>query len=101
MGQGIFGVGDLIDVEEHRARDMAGRELGLGIAPLRRQIPGAVDDPHIRRREMGGEPVGADQRVGVGVAHDTRAVANCGRRSSQSGTGRPFERMKAGLNSLL
>jgi hypothetical protein len=36
-GSGARGVGDLVDVEEHRAGNVLVGELGLGIALLRRQ----------------------------------------------------------------
>jgi len=41
------GIGDFVDIEEHRARNVLMEEFGLGIALLRRQVERAVDDADI------------------------------------------------------
>ncbi len=41
-------IGDLVDVEENRAGNMAGEIFRLGVALLRRQIKRTVNDDDIR-----------------------------------------------------
>ena len=48
-GSGLRVVGDRVDVEAHRARDVAGEIFGRGVALHRRQVEGAVDDHEVRR----------------------------------------------------
>ena len=56
-------VGDLVDIEEHRAGNMALEVFRTWIAVLRRQIPGTVDDAHIRRIEQPCQGIGVNQGV--------------------------------------
>ena len=51
-------VGDGVEVEEHRARNMRGDIFRLGVALLRWQIIGCVDDDDIGLAELAGEPFG-------------------------------------------
>ena len=96
MGQGVLAVGDLVDVEEYGAGNVPGFVRGACVAVLRRQGSRGVDDADIGRLEVGGQPFGADQGIGIGVGHP-RALCFS---SSQAGTGRPFSRRKVGLKSL-
>ena len=73
------GVGDLVDVEEHRAGNVLVGELRLGIALLRRQVERAVDEADVRRVEVGRQPVGADQGVGSGVVSSGRFLLTAAR----------------------
>ena len=60
-GPGASGaVGDPVDVEEDRARNVRLLELATGIALELRHVPRAVHDPHPRIREVGGQPFGRD-----------------------------------------
>ena len=54
-------IGDCIDVEEHRAGNMSGSVLRPGIAILRRQVVGPVDDGDVRLAELAGKPFGGLQ----------------------------------------
>src|SRR5262249_47882495 len=56
-------VGDGVDVEEDRAGYVARRELGLGIPVLRRQVPGCVDNLHMRVAEMVLQPVDRGEKL--------------------------------------
>ena len=94
----VLGLADLVEVEEHGARDVRRLVLGPGVALGRRQEPGGVHHPHVGRVQMRLQPVGADQGVGHGRAR-SREVA--GAQASQDGTGRSFSRRNSGLNSLL
>src|SRR5207237_321316 len=64
------GVGDLVDIEEHRTWDVLIGEFRFRIALLRRQIEGAVDDADVGRIEALGQPLGADESVRSCVFHD-------------------------------
>src|SRR5689334_24948938 len=74
MRQARAGLCDVVDVEEHRTRDMA----AIVILPCRRgdprQFEGRVDDADMRVVEMRGEPLGADERFGTGVRHGARRL---------------------------
>ena len=61
-------VGDGVDVEEHRARNMRGEIFRLGVALLRRQIIGGVDDDDVRLAELAGEPFGGFEPAAGGAA---------------------------------
>ncbi len=63
VGQRIVEIGDLADVEEHRAGDMGGDIFGLGVAIVGRQEEGRVDDAQVRRAELVRQPFGRHQRV--------------------------------------
>jgi hypothetical protein len=54
-------IGDRIDVEEHRAGNMSGNVLRPGVAVLRRQVVGPVDDGDVRLAERAGKPFGGLQ----------------------------------------
>ena len=54
-------VGDGVDIEERRAGNMGGDELGLGVALERRQVERAVDDRDLGLAQPRREPVGGDQ----------------------------------------
>ena len=50
VGQGIAGVGDRVDIEEDRARDVCGVVFLRALAPAAGQVPAAVDhDDRLRR----------------------------------------------------
>src|SRR5258708_26079026 len=68
MGQGARGVGDLVDVEEDGARDMLLVVFGPRAAVLHREVIAGVDDPEVGVGQMLGEPGGADQALGMGIA---------------------------------
>jgi hypothetical protein len=55
-------VGVRVDVEEHRAGNVGGGELGARVALELRHVPGAVDDPHVATREISREPLRRDER---------------------------------------
>ncbi len=57
VGQGAFGIGNQVDVEELGAGNAGCEELRLGIALGGGQVPRAIDDGNIGRGEMLGEPV--------------------------------------------
>jgi hypothetical protein len=54
-------VGDDVDVEENRARNVALAELVGPDAPGQRQVPRAIDDGDPRIAKMGGQPIRADE----------------------------------------
>ncbi len=56
-------VGDLVDVEEHRAGNMGLPEFGGAVAPGWRQMPGGVDDRQPGLVRARGEPVGGNEIV--------------------------------------
>src|SRR5208337_4181058 len=58
MRKGGAEIGDRVDVEEHRARNMAEPEFGCAQASGVGQMPGAVDHPELGVAELGGELVG-------------------------------------------
>ncbi len=49
-------IGDRIDIEKHRARDMRGEIFGLGVAVLRGQVIRAVDDHDVRLADLACQP---------------------------------------------
>ena len=61
MRQVALGVGDLVDVEEDRARNMLFEIFGVRVPVLARHMPGGVDDDEIGRIELGREFVGLGQ----------------------------------------
>src|SRR5947209_5215036 len=67
MRQARAGLCDVVDVEEHGTGDVA----AIVIFPRRRgnsrQFEGRVDDPNMRVAKIRGEPLGADERFGMGV----------------------------------
>ena len=71
-------VGDLVDVEEPRARDMAGIVFGPGVAPHLGQVPRGVKNPQIGVFQMGGKPVGRDQRLRIILRHRHPPVSQPG-----------------------
>src|SRR5439155_23884835 len=58
------GIGDRVDVEEGGARNVRLRELGARVTLELRHVPGAVDHPYVAPAQVGGEPVGRDERRG-------------------------------------
>ena len=65
-------IGDRIDVEEQRARDVGLLELGPRVAAEMRQVEGGVDHLEIGLAQVRGEPSGGDQRVGEPAVHQAR-----------------------------
>ena len=78
-------VGDAIDVEEHRPRNVPALELRARVAPELRHVPGAIDHAHVRRLEMLGEPRRGNQGVGIGVGHGDIPLSPRFRRRQGSG----------------
>src|SRR5215475_574921 len=75
-------VRDGLDVEEHRAGNVAGEIFGVGVTPLRGQDIGAVDDGKVGSAELRSEPIGRDkptagQLTGRNRGHDMVSVV-CG-----------------------
>lgn len=54
-------IGNIVDIEESRARYMARVIFSPRIAPLLRQIPRTVQNPQIRILEMCGQPFGGNE----------------------------------------
>ena len=71
MGQIRRVVGDLVDIEEYRTWYVALAVFCAWIAVLRRQVPGTVDDAHIRRIEQSCQGICVDQGLG---AHHYRSL---------------------------
>jgi hypothetical protein len=82
--QGRRVVGDRVDVEEHRARDVRLSELGPRVALELRHVPGAIEHPDVALVEMLGEPLGRDERRRLGRARRRahRTTLRCSRSSS-------------------
>ena len=59
----IVGIGDGVDVEEHRARNMRAEIIVRRQRQHAGQLGGCVDDPDLGIVETGGEPVGGDKRI--------------------------------------
>ncbi len=55
-------VGDAVDVEKHRARDVALDIFRVGVAPRRRHMPGGVENDEIGLVEPVGEPFCRDEK---------------------------------------
>ncbi len=66
------GVADLVDVEADGARNVRPAVVGVGVAVLRGQIPGGVDDRHLRIVQVLGQPFRGDEGLGPGVVHGVR-----------------------------
>ena len=69
MRQACSGLGDIVNVKENRAGNMPGIIIltrGRGDARL---LERRVDNTNMRIDEMRGEPVGGDQRFGMGIWH--------------------------------
>lgn len=62
-------VGDLVDVEEAGGGDVGGGVFGPRVAAGGRHVPGGVEHPQVGVAQMGGEPVGGDERPGVVGRH--------------------------------
>ncbi|PYN18222.1 MAG: hypothetical protein DME05_01625 [Candidatus Rokuibacteriota bacterium] len=69
------GVGDRVDVEEDRARDMRLGELGPRVAAELRHVPRAVDHADVPPTQVGGEPLGGDERRGRAAHRMVLSVA--------------------------
>jgi len=67
MGQGVARIGDLVDVEIDRARNVRLGVFGLCVALHRRKVPGPIDHMNVGRGKVLGKPLGAYQRVRIGV----------------------------------
>ena len=80
-------VADLVDIEEHRARDMPIGVLGGRVARRAGHEPGRIDDHQIVAVQTRREPVGGNQGI-----HDVY---------SQGGVGRPRAARNSGLKILL
>ena len=68
-------VADLLDVEMHRARDVADEVFGLSVTVLRRQIPGGVEHGEIGRLQPVVQPVRRDEVLRHRVLRGERARA--------------------------
>ena len=78
-------IGDLVDVEEDRTRDVGGLEVVAALLALRGHVPGGVHHLRVGIGQMAREPLRGDE----GIAH-----------SIQAGVGRPRSLKNAGLNSF-
>jgi hypothetical protein len=58
VGQGALGVGNLVDIEEHGARNMLLEIFLPRVAPIARHVPGGIDDDEIGRLKLAFEFVG-------------------------------------------
>jgi hypothetical protein len=58
-------LGDGVDIEEHRAGDVAFEKLGPPVAAGGRHVPRRVDHADARRVQVRGQPVGRDQRLRI------------------------------------
>ncbi len=119
-------VGDLVDIETQRTRDVSGKIFSRSVALHRRQVIRAIEDNEAGGVEIGGEPVGGHQPFaawmwrwlyhmrlsqgarlaedsGGGTIHHTfsNGTVTAARRSIHVGTGNPLERRNSGLNSLV
>ena len=73
------GIDDVVLVEEDCARNMSRLILGGGVAPLRRQVPGGVDDRQAGRRQPTLQPVGIDhERACFGHAESSGGLVSSG-----------------------
>ena len=61
VGKRARGIGEIVDIENLRPRNMAFQELGPGIALHGGQVPGGIDDGDVGRIQMGFEPFGGDE----------------------------------------
>ncbi len=87
MGQGTVLVADLVDIEELRAGNVGGDEVGLRITRIAGQVPRGVQHLHPVVAQMLVQPFGRDQGI---VGHGY----------IQGGEGRPCSPRNAGLNIL-
>lgn len=64
-------VGNFVDVEEHRAGNVAGEVFVEALAVVRGQVPGTVDDRNVAFLDPIGELIGRDQPAALvtGDAH--------------------------------
>ncbi len=61
VGQGARFVGEIVDVEEYRARNMRGKIFRFRVAFCLGEIPGRVGDADVRRVDVLGQPFCRDQ----------------------------------------
>ncbi len=59
----IVVIGDGIDIEEHRARNMRGKIIVRRQRQHAGHLVGRVDDLDFGIVDMGGKPIGGDQRI--------------------------------------
>ncbi len=78
-------IGDGVDVEEHRARQMHGPVIVHGQRQHAGQFGGRINDPDPGIIDMGGEPIGGDKRIVGGGCHWFISS----QRSSWPGSSRP------------
>jgi hypothetical protein len=57
------GIGDAVDIEEHRAGNVAGEIFSLRVAGRVGHVPAAVEHNQVGIAEVAGQPVGGDERV--------------------------------------
>jgi hypothetical protein len=61
MGKRVGMIGDRLDIETHRARDVAGAILRRGVAILGGEIVGTVEHHEVGRSQACGKPIRGDQ----------------------------------------
>ena len=59
----VIGIGDGVDIEEHRARNMRAEIIVRRQRQHAGHLVGGVDDLDFGIVETGGEPVGGDKRI--------------------------------------
>ena len=75
MRQAARRVGNLVDVEKDRARDVPGEILGARVAAERRKIPGRIDDDEVGRADFVGKLCRGREVAFAGVGHDLPSEA--------------------------
>lgn len=66
--QGAALIGNVFDVEEARAGNMGGAVFRAGVAACVGKIPRGIEDAQVGVAQMGGEPVGGNEGLGI-VGH--------------------------------
>src|SRR5262249_21369895 len=100
VGEGVSLVRQIVDIEEHRARDVRGIILDLCVAACLRQVPGRACDAHIWRIEALSKPFRRNKRR-TGDHFSYGILMGCRGSANHPGSGKPFERKNSGLKSLL
>ena len=76
MGQWNCVIADILDVEQHRAGDVALGEFGFRVAPGAGQMKAGVEYLDVRIAEMFGKPSGFGQGVGICITDREISLKN-------------------------
>ena len=97
-GSVVFLIGQRVDIEEHRTRNMSSLEFRARVAPGLRQIPRCIGNAEVGLAEMHRKPIGGDERARA--VHSNGTLGSGSGEPSHDGTGRFFDAQEFGIEQL-